>query len=604
MALRMVKHGILLAAMATMTLARPVVVESLPDTPAGWDEISSPAPDKLIKLSIGLRAEDHQLFERTLYEASDPSHANYGKHLSCEAANALLNPPQVATDTVKRWLSDSGIADDKVQDDGQWVHIRATVSQAEELLSTRFGVFTRDDEEVVRTREYSVPGEIRDHITTIQPTTFFHSVKKSRSAKRSSQDLINTGLKEERSYEVGGGYSAPVDANKCQDEVTPACIRKLYKMPAKGYSKAHPKALYGIAGFGGQTAQYDELEEFLRRFDPIQQGRNFSVSSVNGGQNPQGEYPSGEANLNIQWSLALAGQVPVRFFSVGGENHDFKTDLDIYSNTETFIEPWLELSSYLVNLEDKKLPQVISISYGDNEQHLHKTYAKKVCDQFGILGARGVSVIVAGGNLGPGASCMSNDGKNTTKFLPGFPATCPYVTSVGGTDNYNEEVANTFSGGGFSEYWSRPSWQDDAVKAYLKKLGNKWKGYYNPNGRAYPDVAALAWGYQIINHDNQETTGGTSAASPVFGSMIALINSERLKKGKPPLGFLNPWIYKIKQSGFTDITEGKSEGCKGTSVWGLPSPVIPNAGWKAVKGWDPITGWGTPLFDKLWKLGT
>jgi tripeptidyl-peptidase-1 len=50
------------------------------------------------------------------------------------------------------------------------------------------------------------------------------------------------------------------------------------------------------------------------------------------------------------------------------------------------------------------------------------------------------------------------------------------------------------------------------------------------------------------------------------------------------------------------ITESKSIGCQGQSLSGLASPVIPNAGWSAVKGWDPVTGWGTPLFDKMMNL--
>lgn len=50
------------------------------------------------------------------------------------------------------------------------------------------------------------------------------------------------------------------------------------------------------------------------------------------------------------------------------------------------------------------------------------------------------------------------------------------------------------------------------------------------------------------------------------------------------------------------ITESKSIGCQGESLSGLAAPVIPNAGWSAVKGWDPVTGWGTPLFDKMTSL--
>lgn len=52
--------------------------------------------------------------------------------------------------------------------------------------------------------------------------------------------------------------------------------------------------------------------------------------------------------------------------------------------------------------------------------------------------------------------CVSNDGQNTTKFIPNFPASCPYVTAVGTTEGFNPEVATTsfFSGGGFSDYVS------------------------------------------------------------------------------------------------------------------------------------------------------
>ncbi|OTA00639.1 hypothetical protein A9Z42_0008820 [Trichoderma parareesei] len=70
----------------------------------------------------------------------------------------------------------------------------------------------------------------------------------------------------------------------------------------------------------------------------------------------------------------------------------------------------------------------------------------------------------------------------------------------------------------------------------------------------------------------------------------------------PPMGFLNPWIYTVGSHAFTDIIEARSEGCPGQSVEYLASPHIPNAGWSAVPGWDPVTGWGTPLFDRMLNL--
>lgn len=257
MTLEMLRYSsVFLAAMATLAMASPIVVESLKRAPSGWEEVGSPAPGKLVKLSIGLQPEDHEFFERTLYEVSDPSHAKYGRHLSRDAAKALLNPSTAATASVKRWLSDASIPDHQVRDDGQWMHIRTTVGQAESLLNTRFGVYARDDERVVRTLEYSVPKEIRDHIETIHPTTFFHANKRSGTPKRFARDLVEKEKTEARSGGSGGsGSGSSVDLNQCKVELTPACLRKLYKMPANNYPSAHRKSLYGIVGFNEVRTQ-------------------------------------------------------------------------------------------------------------------------------------------------------------------------------------------------------------------------------------------------------------------------------------------------------------------------------------------------------------
>lgn len=180
------------------------------------------------------------------------------------------------------------------------------------------------------------------------------------------------------------------------------------------------------------------------------------------------------------------------------------------------IETWLELAEHILNLPTNKLPSVISISWGEYEQHLPKQYARQVCNKFGQIGTRGVSIIVPAGNFGVAISCQSNDGKNTTKFLPTWPSACPYVTTVGATGgNAPESVwsdgdSSPFSaGGGFSDLFPRPEYQDKTVKEYLKKYGKKWKSYFNPNGRAYPDVAALGVEFQVMVRGKVESATGT-----------------------------------------------------------------------------------------------
>ena len=121
---------------------------------------------------------------------------------------------------------------------------------------------------------------------------------------------------------------------------------------------------------------------------------------------------------------------------------------------------------------------------------------------FAQLGARGSSVLFASGDYGVGAvDCKSNDGKNVTEFQPVFPAACksstmvciacwleadrwstrsqgPFVTAVGGTFGISPETAAPFSGGGFSRYFSQPSYQTEAVSAYIKNLNGTYNGLY------------------------------------------------------------------------------------------------------------------------------
>lgn len=185
------------------------------------------------------------------------------------------------------------------------------------------------------------------------------------------------------------------------------------------------------------------------------------------------------------------------------------TQLTSSSLPDGGIEPFLEFAQYLMDLPDKDLPQVMSVSWGVNEQHVPKDYAKEICRLFGQLGARGMSIIVASGDQGPGYSCQSNDGKKKSKFLPVFPASCPYVTAVGGVESNNPERAVSFSSGGFSEYWEAPSWQRKDIKKYLDNNGKEFVKYFNKKGRGFPDVAAQAQNTPIMNHGDKQLAAGT-----------------------------------------------------------------------------------------------
>lgn len=66
----------------------------------------------------------------------------------------------------------------------------------------------------------------------------------------------------------------------------------------------------------------------------------------------------------------------------------------------------------------------------------------------------------------------------------------------------------------------------------------------------------------------------TSKLQAVAG-IISLLNDFLISNGKPPLGFLNPWLYGNGIGGLNDITSGSNPGC-GTK------------GFFSVDGWDPV----------------
>ena len=215
-----------------------------------------------------------------------------------------------------------------------------------------------------------------------------------------------------------------------------------------------------------------------------------------------------EANLDVQYAYPLSYPTPGFYYSTGGRG-ELVPDLDQPTPADNQNEPYLDFLHYILALPDNELPTTLTTSYGEDEQSVPAPYTNMTCSLFAQLGARGVSVLFSSGDTGPGSACQTNDGKNTTRFLPIFPAACPYLTSVGGTYHVQPERAIAFSSGGFSDRFPRPAYQDAAVTTFLGILGDTWKGLYNPNGRGFPDVAAQSYNFTVIDQGKEIRVGGT-----------------------------------------------------------------------------------------------
>jgi tripeptidyl-peptidase I len=548
-----------------------IILEQNVDIPQGWRQLDeSLDPEQPLRLSFALRQPNIHGLHANLAARSQ----NGNTHLTQQQARSLRAPDPNDVDTVVKWLEANGIHDAETKDD--WIHIRTTVAQAEPLLDMTLQRYEYENTgPVIRAREYSIPDNLSDAIIFVHPVANFLAPKKELTAP-SEQRLL-----EERAA-----------TGVCARGTTPKCIRELYKMPAIEADDAS-EIRFGVAGFLEQYVNYADIEQFLRLTAPevVNAGYNFSVELANGGENPQDPAKAGsEAALDIEYAMALGYPTNITYYSTGGRGVKLDDTGKPYEEEYVDNEPYLELLEFLLDKPDDEVPHVLSISYADDELSVPQPYAERVCNLLGVLTARGTSILSGSGDGGASgarnSSCRSPDGRDVTMAV--FPATCPWVTGVGAvTNNGNPLKGAGFSGGGFSQYFSRPAWQDQVVEGYVRELDGHLQTYYDPQMRATPDISAVGTNFPVMVALQIVSLEGTSASTPLLGAMIALANDARAKAGKGALGWLNELLYSSEvRSALQDVTEGSSKSCVFSDGQA--------GGWPATEGWDAITGLGVP----------
>lgn len=510
----------------------------------------------------------------------------------------MIKPTDETSRLVHDWLADNGISRDRLtySPSGDWIKCDISVRDADQLLGTSYSTYQHETDGtlVIRTPEFSLPRDLHAHIATIQPTNSFMRANPRKSTLMPATEVMTKELLADPETLAANATAAQACSGSI---VTAACLRTLYG--TINYTpKATNQTFMALCDYLGELNLRSDAKIYLQKYrsEAVAGAADFKQISIDGGTTDQvlnttqlNAQTGVEGNLDVQTMLGIAWPIPLTAYSTGGSQPGFIPDAATPTNTD---EPYLAWVQYMLSLSS--VPSIVSTSYGDDEQTVSPQYAQSVCNSFAQLGARGVSLLFSSGDNGVGnnGACTSNNGTDAATFLPSFPASCPYVTTVGGTYKTAPEVAaldgGFTSGGGFSDYFARPSYQDAAVSAYLSANNAfpKYAGLFNTSGRAYPDIAAQSVAFATVYNGNVIPVDGTSAASPAAAAVLALVNDALLAAGKSPLGFLNPWLYKNGSAAFTDVLSGSAAGC---DVSGFP----------AAKGWDAVTGFGTPYFPKI-----
>ena len=244
-------------------------------------------------------------------------------------------------------------------------------------------------------------------------------------------------------------------------------------------------------------------------------------------------------------------------------------------------------------------PGVVSVSWGYAEDaDIWTEQAMTQVNQSLLEAAHlGITVCVAAGD--DGSSDAIGDGLAHVDF----PGSSPYVLCVGGTtipsktgtapdivwkegDGLRADNGGS-TGGGVSAVFDRPAWQANVTVAPV-----------NPGakaGRVLPDVAANAdWDvspYLLVVDGGAQPNGGTSAAAPLWASLIALVNAHR---GADKIGYVTPVLY---ESGSAGGGTAGARGCMDVTSGNNTTDAI--GGYTAGMGYDAVSGWGTPDGVKL-----
>ena len=292
---------------------------------------------------------------------------------------------------------------------------------------------------------------------------------------------------------------------------------------------------------------------------------------------------AGEISLDVEWSHAIAPDATIDLV-LSKSNQD----ADILSATRFAV--------------DHNLGDVISQSFGEGETCVDPALLQQEHQLYFEATLKNITLLASAGDQG--AAQPTCDGSSF--FLSaGSPASDPLVTSVGGTQlfadlttgAYQSEVAwneanfGAAGGGGFSTIYHKPFYQ----------FGTPGIGQF----RGVPDVAYNAainggvltvWSTSGAGANLIFIFGGTSSGSPQWAGITALGAQMAHRR----LGFLNLGLYIIGHTGFAsrtlhDITSGNNSFAF-FDANGNPATIN---GFDAKKGWDAVTGWGTPNVANL-----
>jgi subtilase family serine protease len=504
-----------------------------------------------------------------LRRQQDTSSTDYHRWLTPEQYGAAFGASPADVARVTAWLEEQGFTDVRPARGRRTIHFAGSVADVE----AAFGA---------EVRRFSFGG--REHFAMGRDPTVPASIGDAVTALRGADDFGPSPL-----YTLSGEHHvAPADFATIYD------VNPLYSSAVDGHGVT-------LVVVGETMYTHGDVATFrstmgLPAEDPTDE---FVTGSGAMGYSNAGYM--GEAELDLEIAGAVAPGAKLVYVYTGGA-----TGFDVRNAVE-----------YAV---DNHIGDVVSMSGGYCEAQYSMAGVQALADAGDQANAQGMTLVAGAGDSGA-AACDPYEQAPSASRGPAvmLPASLPSFTGVGGTE-FAEGAGSYWSTtngptlGSALSYIPETAWNDSAAMHQLFAGGGgvstlfakpPWQtglGVPADGHRDVPDVAFNA----SLNHDGAVVyytppaggngsglywVGGTSAATPAFAGVVALLVQAT---GGAPLGNVNPMLYAVaaqSPGAFHDVTTGDNiVPCQAAS---LDCPASGRYGYAAGVGYDLATGLGS-----------
>lgn len=543
----------------------PLVARSHLDGPADANQH--------ISLSIGLRPRNEAGLASYVQDISRRSSVNYHRFLTPAQVADVFGPGKDTYNAVLQFLHTSGFTVTQTFNHRLLVTFSSTIGQAEQVFHVTINTYTAPDGRIfyANSSDPLLPSSLLGFLQSISglnnavrlhhPPLPLHSL----STQATKANALSSC--------PGSGAGNPSVTNSY---MTPDQMAGAYNLSGL-YNAGYHGEGQTIAVFELDTFQMSDLLNYVSCFG---HGHTAISTIVTG----QGSVPTdagvAEVELDAELVLSAAPQLGMlKIYEAANDTAD--------TNAE-----WARI------VQDA--PPIVSTSWGECEQDVGQQEAQQENIFFTAAAAQGQSIFAASGDSGS-AGCAfdsppSNSCTASTALNAGDPAAQPNVIGVGGTtltlsgSSYgNEGTWNNLpqngtngtcggaSGGGISQFWSAPGWQNAPGVNNSYSTGTLCGAPTGTICRETPDVSLNADPYNgyllycsssaatCSSSGNWYIVGGTSAAAPMWAAMMAMANEMALKMGTFSLGFVNPLLYQVAANAsnyaadFHDISVGNND---------------------------------------------